>query len=272
MDEWNNPQAWLDTAVSGIRFGPDRAKVRTELLQHMEDKAADLQRIFPGMSLVEAQERAMTAMGDPKEVKAALAKVHKPWLGWLWQASRAALWVVVCITALCSLMASTDYRTSIRGSGGAPIYHRVRDGDRARLGQYTFRITGAAYLDRPEAEGAHDNIQVVLRVSSPRFWERVEPDAIWNGLSAIAPNGETYPMNRADMMRYTVTEERGGTATRQALWAGAELCGWEPWYREFAVYVPAEGWEPGGRVTLRMDAPMGSLTLSVPVTEMVKSP
>ena len=41
----------------------------------------------------------MTAMGDPEEVRAALAKVHKPWLGWLWQASRVALWVAVCITA-----------------------------------------------------------------------------------------------------------------------------------------------------------------------------
>ena len=33
---------WLDTAVSGIRFGPDRAEVRQELLEHLEDKTLDL--------------------------------------------------------------------------------------------------------------------------------------------------------------------------------------------------------------------------------------
>lgn len=272
MDKSNNPQAWLDTAVSGIRFGPDRAKVRTELLQHMEDKAAGLRRVFPDMDPMEAQDRAMAAMGDPEEVKAALAKVHKPWLGWLWQVSRIVLRVVVCVTALYNLTVPTDYRTSLWGSGSTPVYHRVRNGDQARLGQYTFQITGAAYLDRPEVDGAHDNIQVALRVSSPKFWERVEPDAIWEGLTAIGPGGAAYPMDRADIMAYTVTDGLGGTMTRQDLWAGGVLSGWTPWYREFAVYLPAEGWEPGGRVTLRMDAPVGSLVLSAPVTEQVKVP
>ena len=41
--------SWLDTAVSGIRFGPDRKAVRAELEGHIEDKTADLQRIFPGI-------------------------------------------------------------------------------------------------------------------------------------------------------------------------------------------------------------------------------
>ena len=44
----------------------------------MEDKASGLQRSFPDIDPLEAQERAMTAMGDPEEVRAALAKVHKP--------------------------------------------------------------------------------------------------------------------------------------------------------------------------------------------------
>ena len=40
----NDRQRWLDTAVSGIRFQPDRAAVRAELEAHMVDKAADFQR------------------------------------------------------------------------------------------------------------------------------------------------------------------------------------------------------------------------------------
>ena len=73
--------SWLDTAVGGIRFGPDRAAVREELEAHMEDKAADFQRIFPGISREEAEERALSEMGDPAEIGKKLARIHKPWLG-----------------------------------------------------------------------------------------------------------------------------------------------------------------------------------------------
>ena len=85
---------WLDTAVSGIRFHLDRKRVRRELEGHLEDKKADLRRIFPDIPEAEAQSRALAAMGDPEELKTALAKVHKPWLGWLWQASQ---WVMLLL-------------------------------------------------------------------------------------------------------------------------------------------------------------------------------
>ena len=54
----------------------------------MEDKAADLQRIFPDISREEAEERTLSEMGDPAEIGKKLARIHKPWLGWLWQFSR----------------------------------------------------------------------------------------------------------------------------------------------------------------------------------------
>ena len=89
MERGNVPiDRWLDQAVSGIRFGPDRAAVRAELEAHMEDKAADLQRIFPDMTAEEAEARALGEMGDAAELRSALAKIHRPWLGWLWQFSR----------------------------------------------------------------------------------------------------------------------------------------------------------------------------------------
>ena len=56
--ELNQERRWLDTAVKGIRFGPDRRAARAELAAHMEDKAADLRRIFPDMTAQEAEERA----------------------------------------------------------------------------------------------------------------------------------------------------------------------------------------------------------------------
>ena len=82
---------WLNIAVAGIRFRPDRAAVRAELAAHLEDKQADLQRIFPDLSHGEAEARALVAMGDPAALARELAKIHRPWLGYLWMASRWAL-------------------------------------------------------------------------------------------------------------------------------------------------------------------------------------
>ena len=90
-------ESWLDKATAGIRFGPDRKEVRRELEEHLEDKALDLQRIFPDLTAEEAKERAASEMGDPAEIGKELAKVHKPWLGRLWMFSRVLL---VCSVVL----------------------------------------------------------------------------------------------------------------------------------------------------------------------------
>ena len=88
---------WLDKATEGIRFGPDRKAVRAELEAHLEDKALDFQRIFPGLTEAEAQERAAAEMGDPEEIGKELARIHKPWLGYLWRASQIALGIVLAV-------------------------------------------------------------------------------------------------------------------------------------------------------------------------------
>lgn len=72
--------SWLSTATSGIRFGPDRAAARRELAEHIEDRTADLMRIFPDISEEEAGERALAAMGDAWELKKELAGSTPP--GW----------------------------------------------------------------------------------------------------------------------------------------------------------------------------------------------
>lgn len=92
---------WLETAVSGIRFRPDRLAVREELYAHLEDKALDLMRIFPDMDPDEARDRALAGMGDAEELKVSLARVHRPWLGYLWTASR---WLVRILLVLCLIL------------------------------------------------------------------------------------------------------------------------------------------------------------------------
>lgn len=96
---------WLDAAVSGIRFEPDREEVRRELTAHLEDRTADFQRIFPEMSPEEAAERALAQMGGAEPLGKELARIHKPWLGYLWTASKVLLTLALAVLALECLLA-----------------------------------------------------------------------------------------------------------------------------------------------------------------------
>ena len=74
--------------------------VAEELAAHLEDKTADLRRIFPDMTEAEARERAISEMGNATELGKELAKIHKPWLGWLWAVSCVLLWIAGIMLAL----------------------------------------------------------------------------------------------------------------------------------------------------------------------------
>lgn len=62
--------------------------VERELLDHLEDKATDLMRIFPGLTREEAEQRALEEMGAAEELGEELARVHSPLVGELWQLTR----------------------------------------------------------------------------------------------------------------------------------------------------------------------------------------
>ncbi len=102
--ERDQKNTWLDTAVRLIRFGPDRREVRGELEAHLEDKLEETRRLFPDMTGEEAEERALKEMGDASEIGEALAKVHTPWLGWLWAASKILLGLALAVLAVSALL------------------------------------------------------------------------------------------------------------------------------------------------------------------------
>ena len=254
---------WLDTAVSGIRFGLDRKEVRAELEGHIEDKMADLRRVFPDIPTDEARDRALSAMGNPEELKEELARVHRPWLGWLWTASRYLLCLVMLVNFLVGYSNSGNIEEgSIRGSTSYGTAHRIRGGEKAELGQYTFQITGAACLEYPNRLDREDKLQVVLRASSPRFWERINPRAIVDNVTVVGPDGTRYA---ADSNKY----HEGLKKPDPAVWANM-FSEWGVGWREVAFFLPAEGWRPGDRVTLELDSEVGRIVLSTAVTERVE--
>ena len=98
---YGSVEQWLDGAVRGIQFKPDRMKVAGELREHIEDKMLDLQRIFPDMTREEARQMALEQMGDPEEIGAELARIHRPWWGRIWSVTRWMAWLcLVCLLLL----------------------------------------------------------------------------------------------------------------------------------------------------------------------------
>lgn len=111
-------ERWLDIATAGIRFGPDRKAVRAELAEHLEDKTLDFLRIFPDLTEEAARERAAAEMGDPEEIGKELAKVHKPWLGYAWLASKALAVFIIAMAAL--LFINRTYQNGLANLTAGP--------------------------------------------------------------------------------------------------------------------------------------------------------
>ena len=169
-------ESWLDTAVGGIRFGYDRRAVRAELCAHLEDKAADLQRIFPDMTAEEAEARALGEMGDAAELRSALAKIHRPWLGWLWRASQGALALLLLV------MTVVGANTLINGYGLGGWY----DGESDRRANQDGAVFLAPVEEEVTVEGCaitvpqavvwtyeeEKELEVALRVEDLHFWRK----------------------------------------------------------------------------------------------------
>lgn len=172
-EEW-----WLDLATSGIRFGPDRRAVSEELAAHLEDKTADIRRIFPDMTESEVWDRTLSEMGDPRELGKELAKIHRPWLGYLWRASQAAL--AAALLVLLVLVGSHVIGGSSTLGGWYGREGSRRDGQDGIIllaaGEETIQLEGCA-LSLDEAvlwsgPGGERSMELCLRADSLRFWEK----------------------------------------------------------------------------------------------------
>ncbi len=223
-------KSWLDTAVSGIRFGPDRRAVLEELEGHFEDKIADLRRVFPDIPEAEARERALRGMGDPEELKISLARVHKPWLGYLWRYSQvlaaAALALVLLLWGGRALENWVQQLEQKRAAEDAPHRYHAYTTDCYQAGIDPFRADGPYPTERRDvirtplaALRPEDSAQAggyrfqVKRAGLFRFqsdpedpgrywlfcelraaglpWEPVSQDALWH-LRAVDSSGREY--------------------------------------------------------------------------------
>lgn len=258
-------ERWLDSATGTIRFGPDRRAVRAELREHIQDRLDALGEDC-GLAPEEAEAEALRGMGDARELGRKLAKVHRPWLGWLWYASRVLLGIalLLCLAGIGGGM----LRWEPGGLSGALEAPAQREPERAVLGGYTFRIAEAK-----ERDGA---FRVVLRVSRVRFWEPADAVGLLRHLRLELEDGTRIAMHnpawRVEVNRLfgrfpdtAVQVEWGsGRGPDPSGEAVLEVCEQERLFtQDIALrFGPEISPRPGERITLTLTLPLGEVRLS----------
>lgn len=93
-------RVWCESVLTQVRFRPDHPAIWKELMAHLEDSRADLERL--GYERALAEQRALDAMGSAFLVGSAMDQAHHPFWGWLWQVTRALL-LALAVTAAVTL-------------------------------------------------------------------------------------------------------------------------------------------------------------------------
>ena len=195
-----NIAAFCAQVCRRVRFRPDHEAITAELTEHMEDRKAALLAAHPELTLWEAEEQAVAAMGDPEEIGRELDKSHSPLLGWfqIWF-FRAAMTALI-LTLLIALSRAGDMASSLLEP---PVYGSMsrilelhspeeRTADFQPEGSctwegYTFSVHRAVVLEY----GGSQYLYYLLKASHPNPWDR--GPAIRDWLWAEDDLGNFYP-------------------------------------------------------------------------------
>ena len=214
---------WLALATGGIRFGPDRRAVS-------EDKTADLQRIFPDMTESEVWDRTLKEMGDPRALGKELAKIHRPWLGYLWRASQVVLAAALLVLVLVginviggsSTLGGWYGRESSRRDSQDGIILLAAEEETVELEGCTLSLDGAVLWSGPVGERS---MELCLRAETLRFWEKggcqFEHITATDDLGSHYASEYEWSMKAADFRRHIYVY----------------LDGWGPFYQNYRVQV-----------------------------------
>lgn len=207
-----------------------RRAVSEELAAHLEDKTADLQRIFPDMTESEVWDRTLKEMGDPRALGKELAKIHRPWLGYLWRASQAALAAALLVLVLVginviggsSTLGGWYGRESSRRDSQDGIILLAAEEETVELEGCTLSLDGAVLWSGPVGERS---MELCLRAETLRFWEKggcqFEHITATDDLGSHYASEYEWSMKAADFRRHIYVY----------------LDGWGPFYQNYRVQV-----------------------------------
>lgn len=193
---------WRAAVTAQVRFKPDRAAIEQELTAHYEDHVRDLERLDYPPEL--ARQRALTAMGDPETIGKALDRVHKPWLGRLWQLSRALVWVACALTLLTLLYRGwPDWSAQISNSWEG-IGVELACPPPVQAGPYRLEVTQVRYVDNQET--GRGQLHLDLRCTTLKFW--LDGPELMDCLEAVDSNGTVYRSYRYPWITGSVSGDR----------------------------------------------------------------
>ena len=155
---------WCDYAVCFIKYKPDRKWISEELYGHLEDKYDHL--VSSGMDEKEAEKEALKAMGDASEVGRELAKVHKPFLGYLLRCTKVILVLAIISLIIHSFNIIPIVSRYINGGMESVVeenlWNTPEEGDifyypdcRDKSDGYIFTIPRVLTSDDPYSDGTH---------------------------------------------------------------------------------------------------------------------
>ena len=107
---------WLDEATRDIRCKADRVSVRLELLNHINDRT-DRYRA-DGLAPADAISRAVDDMGDARELRRELARIHRPGWGYAHWLTRLAAIILLC----CVLSPFSEHNLRLAMGQDVSIY------------------------------------------------------------------------------------------------------------------------------------------------------
>ena len=166
---------------------------------------------------------ALGRMGDPEEIGRELAKVHRPWLGYLWRASQCLLAGV--LAALVVLVGITikdtweiwrivgGYQGMLerveQATQGRTAVAQVPESEHIKIGDFTAFISQGRLW---ETETGERELYLMVRISSPRFWEKAWPEK--DGITLTDSLGNRYELGWKENGDGTITNDYNQARTR----------------------------------------------------------
>ena len=206
--------SWLDRATGKIKFPPDRKAVWQELKEHIQDKADDLQRLYPDLNRGEAERMAIDQMGDAEEIGKDLAALHHPLLGWLWYGTRAILVLTILFVVLFVFL-QPRFVYGLRDGDweiermnwrylGAQEMGGWTAPEPVELEHYTLEVPAAARIEEKwRFEDGREPLTcqtaaIRLRLTAGKAWNRPGPEnlGLEQGLSAVDEFGREIRFER----------------------------------------------------------------------------
>lgn len=175
---------FCDHVCMYVRFRPDHEAITQELTGHLEDHKDALLEGDPDMPLLEAEYRAVAAMGDAEALGRWLDSIHSPVLGWF------QIWffrVVVLVGVLVLLLFLPQAERAAQHLASRPPELAISENSQilAELHpegawswqDYTFFIPQA--VEAREWDGR--SVRALLKIAHPNPWRKdpVLLSAIW---------------------------------------------------------------------------------------------